>query len=64
MAGKITARQIKQARQRLGESQSEFATRFAVNQATAHRWETDGPPENGPAMILLRQLLEQIGERV
>ena len=36
----ITAAQIRLARKRSGESQTEFAKHFRVNQSTVHRWET------------------------
>lgn len=56
----IGAEQIKQARKRLTESQAEFGKRFGVDQSTIHRWETSGPPINGPAPKLLAQLLVQL----
>jgi DNA-binding transcriptional regulator YiaG len=64
MAQKITAKQVWEARDALNESQTEFAKRFEVDQSTIHRWETDGPPKSGPAVIALRQLIEKIEERV
>ena len=49
----ISADQIKQARKKLGESQAAFGGRFGVDQSTIHRWETDSPPQTGPAAKLL-----------
>jgi DNA-binding transcriptional regulator YiaG len=63
MVRKISAKQVKDARLALGENQTAFAVRFFVDQSTIHRWETDGPPESGPAVIMLRQLLTEIEER-
>ena len=39
--------QIRAARKALNESQAAFATRFGVNQATVHRWETGELPIEG-----------------
>ncbi len=57
----ISAAQIKQARTHLGENQAVFGDRFGVDQSTIHRWETDGPPESGPALKMLNQLLCSLG---
>lgn len=56
----VTARDVRRARQKLDESQAKFAKRFGVNQSTVDRWEEDGPPEKGPAAILLSQLLSEV----
>lgn len=56
-----TAEQIKSAREKLGESQSAFAARFQVNQSTIARWEMYGPPERGPAAVVVEHLLGTLG---
>lgn len=55
-----TASQIKETRVRLGESQAAFAERFGIDQSTLHRWETDGPPERGPARKMVELVLSGI----
>ena len=39
----------------LGETQTEFAERFGVNQSTVCRWEAGEEP-SGPALVLLNHL--------
>ena len=56
----FTAAEIKEMRMALGESQTAFAQRFGIDQSTVHRWETDGPPRRGPALVALRALKEQM----
>lgn len=56
----VTARDIRRARKKLEESQAKFAKRFGVNQSTVDRWEEVGPPENGPAAILLSQFIRRV----
>lgn len=53
-------RDIKAIRKSLGESQTEFARRFGVDQATIHRWETSGEPSRGPARIVLENLRQAV----
>lgn len=53
----VTAETIRTLRSGLKESQAVFAKRFGVHQSTVDRWETDGLPEGGPAVILMRQLI-------
>ena len=43
----ITPWQIIKTPKRLGESQSQFAKHFGVNQSTVHRWETGELPIEG-----------------
>ena len=47
--------EIKKMRERLGESQTEFANRFGVNQSTVHRWETEGLPSAGAARMAVEK---------
>jgi len=56
----ITSAKVRAARRRLGESQSEFAERFGINQSTIHRWETEGVPTGGAARIALEHVLAEI----
>ena len=51
---------IKTVRTRLGETQAEFALRFGVDQATIHRWETDGVPARGTARLAVEKVLESL----
>lgn len=51
---------IKAARERLGESQAEFAKRFGVDQSAVSRWETQGVPGRGPAAAFVERVLAEI----
>lgn len=51
---------IKAIRIRLGESQTEFARRFGVNQSTVHKWETKGLPNRGTARVAVESLLDEL----
>jgi DNA-binding transcriptional regulator YiaG len=53
----ITAKQIKLARTKLGETQVKFAQRLGVDQSTVHRWETAGPPSTSYAQQFLTKKL-------
>ncbi len=53
---------LKQVRDRLKESQAAFAVRFGVDQATIHRWETDGVPDRGPAKKMVEIVLSSLPE--
>jgi DNA-binding transcriptional regulator YiaG len=55
----MDAQLIRRARELTGESQSVFGRRFGVDQSTAHRWETEGPPSRGAARVaVLREIRE------
>jgi DNA-binding transcriptional regulator YiaG len=56
----MNAQLIREAREKVGESQRAFAERFGVDQSTLHRWETDGPPTRGPARKALERELAEI----
>lgn len=51
---------IREAREKVGESQAAFGARFGVDQSTIHRWETDGPPSRGPARKAIEREIEAI----
>lgn len=57
----VTAALIRAARERLRETQGQFAERFGVDQSTVHRWETDGPPVRGPGRKAIERVLADIG---
>ena len=54
---------VKEARLLLGESQAAFGRRLGVDQATVHRWERYGIPEQGTAKVAIERLLQDI-ERI
>lgn len=56
----VTAADIRAARARLDESQTEFARRCGVSRGTLASWESLGPPDPGTAhrMVLDRVLAE------
>jgi DNA-binding transcriptional regulator YiaG len=56
----MDAQMIRRARELTGESQSAFGARFGVDQSTAHRWETEGPPSRGPGRMALTREVQAI----
>ena len=50
------AHALRKARERLSETQTQFAARIGVNQATISRWEEEGP-KNGPSRNTVRQAI-------
>lgn len=56
----MDAQVIRRARDLTGESQSAFGARFGVDQSTAHRWETLGPPPRGPGRKALEREVREI----
>jgi len=50
--GMISGADIKATRQALAESQTQFAERFGVDQATIHRWEARGLTGRGPSKLI------------
>jgi hypothetical protein len=56
----MDAQLIRKARELVGESQAAFGARFGVDQSTAHRWETEGPPSRGPGRMALQREVEAI----
>ena len=55
----VSAAQIRKARSDLGETQSEFAKRFGVDQSTISRWEEVGI-EGGFKALAARMLLAEL----
>lgn len=59
----VTSEQLREARMRLGESQETFGRlRFGVDQATVHRWETNGIPVRGAARKAIERFLEELAQ--
>jgi len=56
----ITCKDVKRARERLGESQAEFAKRFEVNQSAVSRWETVRISSKGPTLALIKRVLAEL----
>jgi DNA-binding XRE family transcriptional regulator len=57
--GKALATSLKRVRKMLGETQTQFAARIGVNQATVSRWEVEGP-QTGPARMLATRIVADI----
>lgn len=51
---------IREAREKVGESQAAFGARFGVDQSTIHRWETKGAPRRGPARKAIEREISSI----
>jgi DNA-binding transcriptional regulator YiaG len=58
----VTGEMIKAARERLGQSQAEFAKRFGVDQSAVSRWETQGLPARGPAEKMVERVLADLAQ--
>ena len=56
----ITGKQIRQAREALGENYQRFAERVGVHRTTIMRWELHGIPLRASAQALARQVLSQL----
>ena len=57
----ITAGSIKRVRDRLAETQAQFAERIGIDQATLSRWEGGKVPTRGPTFLWLQRVLDDIG---
>ena len=55
---RITPKTVRMLRDALAESQTAFAKRLGVTQATVSRWEDGELIVQGPAAILLENMLE------
>lgn len=55
-----SGKSIKATRDRVGESQADFARRFGVDQATLSRWETLGIPARGSARLMVEKVLREL----
>lgn len=56
----VSGTNIKATRDRVGESQADFARRLGVDQATLSRWETVGIPDRGSAKLLVEKVLKEL----
>lgn len=55
---------VSRLRASFGETQTEFAVRIGVNQATISRWENGEDDPSGPASILLERLERERTARI
>ena len=58
----MDGRKIRKERERIGESQDEFAKRFGVDQATISRWENNAVPPRGSSLKLISLVLAALKE--
>ena len=56
----LTGKMIRTARKNVGESQTEFAKRFGVDQSAVSDWERKGPPNRGAARHAIEREIELI----
>jgi DNA-binding transcriptional regulator YiaG len=56
----MDAQLIRNAREKVGESQVVFGARFGVHQSTVDRGEKNGAPDHGPARKALERELAEI----
>ncbi len=59
----ITGADIRAARRRVGESQTEFGKRLGVDKSTVSLWESGGPPQEGTAPVLIERVLAELGHQ-
>lgn len=52
--------ELKSLREKLGDSQWDFARRLGINQATISRWEAGRIPKNGPARFAIQMLVASL----
>jgi len=52
--------ELRAQRERVGETQSQFAERFGVNQSTIHRWETLGVARIKATRVLIEAVLKDV----
>jgi DNA-binding transcriptional regulator YiaG len=57
----ITGDDVRAARERVQETQGEFARRFGVDQSAVSRWEVFGIPSRGTTAAFVELVLAQIG---
>jgi transcriptional regulator with XRE-family HTH domain len=56
----MTGQEIRAIRERLNESQAEFAARFGVARNTVSMWESKGPPQEGAGRHHVERVLGEI----
>jgi DNA-binding transcriptional regulator YiaG len=56
----VTAADIRAARARIDETQSQFAIRFGVDRSTIAAWEKHGAPSRGAAKLLISKTIGDI----
>lgn len=56
MTKKWTGKDVRDLRERRGETQTAFAVHFGVDQSTISLWETEGNSPSGPAVVVLNML--------
>ncbi len=49
----LTGKMIRNARESVGENQTDFAKRFGVDQSAVSDWERKGPPKRGTTRVAL-----------
>jgi len=59
----MTGADIKAARDRLRETQEEFAKRFGVARTTLLNWEAEGPPTKGPARHHIERVMSELPQQ-
>lgn len=58
--GMITAEHIKKIRSDRRETQGEFGAHFGVDQATIHRWESNGISSRGVTAVAVEKMLQSL----
>jgi DNA-binding XRE family transcriptional regulator len=60
MAAMVTSQDLKRARQRLDETQEQFAKRFGVDRSTYTAWEGGALPKAGTGPMLIEIVLAEL----
>jgi len=58
----VNGKILRKARQRLGESQIEFAKRLGVHQSVVSRLEREERKARGPVLLLIQRVLGELRE--
>ena len=59
----ITAEELRRVRFDRKETQEQFGAHFGVKRTTILKWETEGPPNAGTALPLIKRVLAELRDK-